>query len=126
MASKILVVDDEPFVVKIMQNRLEANGFLLDTASNGKEALEKAKSFKPDLIVLDYLMPDMTGEETCRMLKAQDDTKDIPVVIFTAVEVRELEAKCMAAGAEAIIYKPTVSDLLEQLKRILDARSTQE
>lgn len=116
---KVLFVDDEPYVLKIVKNRLASNGYEVSTASSGKEGLEKAREENPDIIVLDYSMPLMTGTETCLQLKQQEKTRKIPVVIFTARTRKGLEAECIQAGAVGIIYKPTISELLHLMNRII-------
>ena len=81
---KILVVDDEVYILHILDFSLGAEGFEVITANNGELAIEKAKQEKPDLIVLDIMMPVLDGYETCRRLKRESETKTIPVVLLTA------------------------------------------
>lgn len=103
---KILVVDDEPHVRILLKSRLEANGYAVVTAYGGTQALEKVKEEKPDLILLDIVMPDLNGYEVAQKLKADPETAAIPIIIFTASNVRELEDKCRALGVDYIIMKP--------------------
>ena len=85
MAKKILIVDDEPDLVKMLNRRLASNGYEVMTASNGAEAMARAKDEKPDLIILDVLMPQMTGYQFVQKLREQSDSiKDIPVVVISA------------------------------------------
>lgn len=82
-AKKILLVDDSNTVL-LMEKMLLANeGYALVTASNGREAVQKATAEKPDLILLDVVMPDMNGFEACKQLRARDDTRDIPIIMVT-------------------------------------------
>ena len=81
---KILVVDDEVYILHILDFSLGAEGFEVITANNGELAIEKAKQEKPNLIVLDIMMPVLDGYETCRRLKREPETKNIPVVLLTA------------------------------------------
>jgi two-component system, cell cycle response regulator len=115
---KLLFVDDEAMVVKIMSKRLQSKNYEVVTALSGQEAIDKAKSEKPNVIVLDQGMPGMSGTEACKKLKADPDTKEIPIFMFTALERFGLEEECMAAGAIGVFYKPTISDLLEKLNEL--------
>ena len=78
---KILVVDDEIYIVHILDFSLGMEGYQVLTALDGEQALEKARAERPDLIVLDIMMPKLDGYETCKILKAETDTKDIPVIL---------------------------------------------
>ncbi len=103
---KVLVVDDEPHVRILLKSRLEANGFSVATAYGGMQALEKVKEEKPDLILLDIVMPDLNGYEVAKQLKADPETAKIPIIIFTASNVRELEEQCRTLGVDYVIMKP--------------------
>ena len=84
MAKKILVADDEPYILMALTDAVEMEGYDCVTAINGKEAVEKAREELPDLILLDIMMPYKDGYEVCEELKADDQTKDIPVIMLTA------------------------------------------
>jgi two-component system alkaline phosphatase synthesis response regulator PhoP len=103
---KILVVDDEPHVRILLKSRLEANGYAVVTAYGGLQALEKVKEEKPNLILLDIVMPDLNGYEVAQKLKSDPETAAIPIIIFTASNVRELEDKCRDLGVDYVIMKP--------------------
>jgi CheY-like chemotaxis protein len=81
---KILVVDDEVYIVHILDFSLGMEGYEVLTALDGEQALEKARQEHPDLIVLDIMMPKLDGYETCKLLKADDGTKSIPVILLSA------------------------------------------
>lgn len=98
MAKKILVVDDEPDIVFLIKSRLEANGFEVDGAYNGKEGVEKAVTYQPDMILLDLMMPVMDGYEAGEKLKENPETADIPIILFTAASAEEVTQK----GADTI------------------------
>lgn len=120
MPKKILVIDDESELVKAITIRFKASGYEVISASDGEKGVDKAKSFKVDLILLDIIMPRMDGYEVCKTLKTDPKTKDIPIVIFTAAGQRDLEERCMAAGAAAVIKKPfETTDLLELVNKFL-------
>ena len=119
MEKKILFVDDEPVVVTLMKNRIGSRGFLVETAHDGASGLEKAKTWQPDLILLDIAMPGMDGYETCRRLKATKETANIPVVLFTAVQDTQLVALAEKAGAAKVVQKPFVDQVFKAISEIL-------
>lgn len=82
---KILVVDDEPEVIELVQTRLEQNNFSVISAENGQEGIEKARDESPDLILMDIIMPNISGGDAVRVLKSDEKTKDIPIIFLTAV-----------------------------------------
>lgn len=115
---KILLAEDEPDVQLIARLSLKKAGFTVVTAGNGAEALERVAAERPDVILLDWMMPDMDGFETCRRLKADPATAGIPVIFLTA-RVQEAEvARAMALGAAGWIGKPF--DALTLGQRVLD------
>jgi len=105
-SAKILVVDDTPMNVKILSYILVANQFEVLVAQDGEKALLIAESKVPHLILLDVMMPGIDGFETCRRLKAQPRTKDIPVIFITALTEKEAKVKAFEAGAVDYIIKP--------------------
>jgi DNA-binding response OmpR family regulator len=108
---KILVAEDEPDIQKVIRITLKyKGGFDVKFANNGLEVLEQVKESKPDLIILDVMMPKMDGYETCRTLKGQDETADIPIVFLTAkAQEKEIE-EGMKLGAMDYIKKPFEPD----------------
>jgi len=105
MTSKILLVDDEKDIVEFLQYNLEQEGFKVIVAYDGKEALEKI-SKKPDLIILDVMMPRMDGYETCSKIKAMDEYKNIPIIFLTAKSSEIDEVHGLNIGAVDFIQKP--------------------
>jgi two-component system alkaline phosphatase synthesis response regulator PhoP len=120
---KILVVDDEVYILHILDFSLGAEGFEVITANNGELAIEKAKQEKPDLIVLDIMMPVLDGYETCRRLKRESETKTIPVVLLTA-KGRDVDKRLgYEVGAVDYIVKPfSPNRLIERIQEILGCR----
>lgn len=103
---KILVVDDEAYIVHILEFSLGMEGYEVVTAFDGEEAIVKAEHEGPDLIVLDIMMPKLDGYETCRRLKSIDKTKDTPVILLSA-KGRSMDQKVgLDAGADEYITKP--------------------
>lgn len=120
---KILVVDDEVYILHILDFSLGAEGFEVITANNGELAIEKAKQEQPDLIVLDIMMPVLDGYETCRRLKRLPETKDIPVVLLTA-KGRDVDKRVgFEVGALDYIIKPfSPNSLIGRIQEILGCR----
>lgn len=103
---KILIIDDEPQILLISAVRLKANGYAVMTALSGKEGLEKARAELPDLVLLDYIMPEMDGAEVLAQFKKDPAMKHIPVVMFTADTKRVKAGEFLARGAIDCLYKP--------------------
>jgi two-component system cell cycle response regulator len=110
MSARILIVDDTPLNVKLLAAKLALDYYVISTAENGVQALAKVAQEKPDLILLDVMMPEMDGFETCRRLKANPDTAHIPVVIITALSDVADRVCGLAAGADDFLGKP-INDL---------------
>ena len=106
MSARILVVDDTPLNVKLLEAKLARDYYVVSTATNGKIALELIAHEKPDLILLDVMMPEMDGFETCRRIKANPETSHIPVIIITALNDVTERVKGLEAGADDFLTKP--------------------
>jgi two-component system, OmpR family, alkaline phosphatase synthesis response regulator PhoP len=121
---RILVVDDEPDFVAVVQNNLEKDGFEVDVAYNGVEGLEKVKTFSPDCIVLDVMMPEMDGYEVCRELKKDEKLCGIPIVMLTAVashvsSTRYSHYDGMSMEADDYLAKPASAEQITSSVRTL-------
>src|ERR1043165_7921360 len=115
-APSILVVDDQPINVQLLKRKLEREGIRITAAYTGLEALEFVKQEKPDLILLDVMMPDMDGIEVCQRLQSNDETRGIPVIFITARSAKESKLEGLGVGAVDYITKPI--DLDETLARV--------
>jgi adenylate cyclase len=104
--SKILIVDDEPFNVDYLEQELQDLGYETASAANGEEALRKIATEAPDLVLLDVMMPVMDGLAACRILKANEETRLIPIVIMTALDGIEDRINGIEAGADDFLTKP--------------------
>jgi len=123
MGAKILVVDDEHDVLKMLSVRLEKNGYSVITAPDGDECMEKAAEERPDLILLDVLLSGQSGFEVCKKLKENIRTKDIPVILITALIGESAQEHGLECGAEYLISKPfDPSDLLWEIEDALKKR----
>lgn len=103
---KILVVDDEPDILEILQYNLEKEGYTVRVAGNGKKGVEEAKSFLPDLILLDIMMPDQDGVETCRQIRGLSELQNVYVIFLTARAEEYSEIAAFDVGADDYIVKP--------------------
>lgn len=105
-SKKILVVEDEEDMRDLIKVRLEVEGYEVLEAGDGEEALRIVKKEKPDLIVLDLMIPKITGFEVCRMVKFDDESKKIPIIILSAMAQQRDREKAMEYGAEEYFIKP--------------------
>lgn len=123
MAKKVLLIDDERDLLDMLEFRLKAKGYEMVTALNGQEGLEKAMAEKPDVILLDVMMPGMDGFEVCRRLKEAQGTKGISVIFFTAIQIPYLSEKCAKLGAADCIVKPFESEeIIEKIEKAIGLR----
>ena len=104
--SKVLLVDDNSQIRQLLALRLEESGYDIVEAATGVESLEQARTTRPDLIVMDLAMPDGNGDEAIASLKADPLTRDIPVIVLTAMLHGPLIDRAIAAGAAEILHKP--------------------
>src|ERR1700693_2249330 len=126
-ARTILIVDDVPANLAVAVDYLEANQFHVVVAQDGEEGIERAQLVHPDLILLDVMMPGIDGFETCRRLKLDAGTRDIPVIFMTALADTSDKIAGFAAGAVDYISKPIqVEELLARIKTHLALRSAQQ
>jgi DNA-binding response OmpR family regulator len=123
--SKILIVDDEPFNVDYLEQELQDLGYETVSAGNGQEALERVATEAPDLILLDIMMPIMDGFTVCRILKDNDDTRLIPIVIMTALDGIDDRIKGIEAGADDFLTKPVNQrELVARIQTALKLKHT--
>jgi adenylate cyclase len=119
-AAKILVVDDTPKNVKLLADILTARGYNVVTAASGAEALSQVEAERPDLVLLDVVMPEMSGYEVCRKLRSNPATQLLPVVMVTALDPGEERVKGIEAGADDFLTKPiNQAELLARVKSLI-------
>jgi DNA-binding response OmpR family regulator len=117
MAANILVVDDTPEILALVETRLRRRGFDVRTAADGDAALEAARARTPDLIVLDIMMPKRSGWEVARALRRDPETKNVKIVVLTAIGHQVNQLTSPIYGADAFLDKPFD---FEDLERIID------
>ncbi len=122
MGKRVLIADDEPNIVASLEFLMEQAGFEVMLAANGQEALELVASFRPDLVLLDVMMPVKNGYEVCQSLKSDPATRGVKVVMLSA-KGRDVEvAKGLELGADAYVTKPfSTRDLVAQIRDMLGA-----
>ena len=127
MPNKILIVDDEPFNLDLLEQELTDQGYVIERANDGAEALQKVPSFLPDLILLDYMMPKMNGIEVVKQLKQDERYKGIQVILLTAKASQEDKVKGLDAGADDYVVKPFDSfELLARVRSMMRIKQMQD
>jgi len=125
MAHRILIVDDEKDIRELLSFQLQQHGFIAETANNGEEALEKIEEKAPDLIILDLMMPKMDGAEVCRVLKREEKTRRIPIIMLTAKSEEIDRVVGFELGADDYVAKPfSPRELALRVKAILKRVTT--
>jgi len=118
---RILVADDEIYILHILEFSLNLEGYEVISATGGEEALAKALQERPDLVVLDVLMPQMDGHDVCRRLKADERTRNIPVIFLSARDTAADQEVGLRLGANAYITKPfSPQRLIDTIQGLLD------
>lgn len=119
--AQILIVDDSPTEAHVLKGILEKNGFEVETAENGTEGIERAKELKPDLILMDVVMPGLNGFQATRQLTKGSETSGIPVIIVTTKDQETDRVWGMRQGAKDFISKPvTEKILMEKISAVLE------
>jgi two-component system phosphate regulon response regulator PhoB len=118
--NRILIVDDEPDLVRLLDYNLRQAGYETATASTGESALAAARARRPDLVVLDLMLPDLSGTEVCRQLKREPGLKDVPILMLTAKSEEVDRVVGFELGADDYVTKPfSVRELILRVKAIL-------
>jgi len=118
--TRILVADDDPSILRLLQLNFELEGYEVHTASDGEEALAKARASSPDIVVLDVMMPGMDGWEVCRRMKEDETMREVPVILLTALGQESERRRGLAVGASEYVMKPFDPDqLVQMVKRTL-------
>ena len=119
-AKRVLICDDDPVILRLIQVNLELEGYEVLVAHHGEEAIEVAQAERPDLIILDIMMPKLDGYQTCKRLKADESTEAIPVVFLSAKAQQSDIEKGKAYGVAEYLTKPfDPNDLVDLVERLL-------
>lgn len=120
---RVLVVEDDPETRQFYSGALARDGFDVDEAHNGNQALEKALEVAPDLILTDIAVPGMDGIELCRRLRADARTRSVPVLAITGYDDRQYPDRARIAGADHVLTKPCDADVIvREARRLIDAQ----
>jgi two-component system, OmpR family, alkaline phosphatase synthesis response regulator PhoP len=119
MAKKVLVVDDEPSIIKMVESRLKAGGYEVVTATGGEEALRKCRFFKPDVVVLDVMMPDKSGDAVAEEMSEDFSLRHIPIIFLTAIVTKGETPKDTIGGCYFLAKPFKGKELLDMLQRVL-------
>jgi len=120
MAKTVLIVEDNELNMKLFRDLLEAHGYQTSGTSNGFEALDLVRKLRPDLILMDIQLPEVSGLEVTKWIKEDDDLRSIPIIAVTAFAMKGDEEKIREGGCEAYIAKPiSVANFLETVERFL-------
>lgn len=119
---RIILVDDEASIIKVLTVRLEKAGYEVIPVMDGKEALDSIRKERPDLVILDLMLPTLDGYKVCRLLKFDERYKHIPIFVLSARVEEDAKKRSMEAGADEYISKPLKTDeLLDKIKKYLEA-----
>ncbi len=117
MTKVILIVEDEPKNLTLLRDLLQVSGYSTIEATDGEKGVELAKASKPDLILMDIMMPNMDGLEATRILKADATTSNIPILALTSYAMKEDEDRILKAGCDGYLAKPI--DIQELVKKVV-------
>ncbi|MFB3120907.1 MAG: response regulator [Candidatus Binatia bacterium] len=118
---KALIVEDHPDLLEVLTLQLEKMGFAVVSANTGMEGVTKAVEEKPQLILMDIMMPGMDGREATRRIRSNQETKEIPILVITALTMESQLRECIKAGCNDYIVKPfTPEKLLKKIQTVLD------
>src|SRR5689334_10683517 len=106
MKNKIAVIDDDAHILKVISQTLESMGYLVETAGEGKEAVRLLSRMKPDLVVLDWNLPDINGLEICRFLRSRPETAKVPILMLTVFSETKQKVSAFDSGADDYLTKP--------------------
>jgi len=113
----VLVVEDDPAQLEVLVYNLGAEGYIVESADNGDEALLKIRELEPDLVVLDWMLPNVSGIEICRQLKSKADTRAIPVIMLSARSEEDDRVRGLEIGADDYVVKPySIAELLARIR----------
>ena len=121
IAKRVLIVEDNELNMKLFRDLLEAHGYQTFQSPDGQDALEKARSVRPDLVLMDIQLPVISGLDVAKAMKADDDLKGIPIIAVTAFAMKGDEEKIRQGGCEAYLSKPiSLTSFLETVERYLN------
>ena len=120
MNGKIFIIEDEPSIIQLVQHNLEKNGFIVLSSVNGNDGLRELKKFQPDLLLLDWMLPDLSGIDICKNIRKDNSFKDLPIIMLTAKGEEEDKIKGLDSGIDDYLTKPfSFNELMARIKAVL-------
>ena len=120
MNGKIFIIEDETSIIKLVQHNLEKEGFIVSSSENGNEGLKQLKKFEPNLLLLDWMLPDLSGIEICKHIRKDNKFKTLPIIMLTAKGEEEDKIKGLESGVDDYLTKPfSYKELLARIKAVL-------
>ena len=120
MNGKIFIIEDETSIIQLVQHNLEKEGFIISSAINGDEGWKELKKFKPNLLLLDWMLPDLSGIEICKNIRKDINFKNLPIIMLTAKGEEEDKIKGLESGVDDYLTKPfSFNELLARIKAVL-------
>ena len=120
MNGKIFIIEDEPSIIQLVQHNLEKEGFIVSSSENGNEGLKQLKKFEPNLLLLDWMLPDLSGIEICKNIRKDNKFKSLPIIMLTAKGEEEDKIKGLDSGVDDYLTKPfSFNELLSRIKAVL-------
>ena len=120
MNGRIFIIEDEPSIIQLVQHNLEKNGFIVSSTLNGNDGLKELKKFQPDLLLLDWMLPDLSGIEICKSIRKDNSFKSLPVIMLTAKGEEEDKIKGLDSGVDDYLTKPfSFNELMARIKAVL-------
>ena len=120
MNGRIFIIEDEPSIIQLIQHNLEKNGFIVSSSLNGNDGLKELKKFQPDLLLLDWMLPDLSGIEICKSIRKDNSFKNLPIIMLTAKGEEEDKIKGLDSGVDDYLTKPfSFNELKSRIKAVL-------
>ena len=120
MSDKIFIIEDEPSIIQLVQHNLEKEGFIVSSSINGNNGLKELKKFEPNLLLLDWMLPDLSGIEICKNIRKDMKLKSLPIIMLTAKGEEEDKIKGLDSGVDDYLTKPfSFNELLARIKAVL-------
>ena len=120
MKGKIFIIEDETSIIQLVQHNLEKEGFVVSSSTNGNDGLKELKKFEPNLLLLDWMLPDLSGIDVCKSLRRDKNLKNLPIIMLTAKGEEEDKVKGLESGVDDYITKPFgFNELMARIKALL-------
>ena len=120
MNGRIFIIEDEPSIIQLIKHNLEKNGFIVSSSLNGNDGLKELKKFQPDLLLLDWMLPDLSGIEICKSIRKDNSFKSLPIIMLTAKGEEEDKIKGLDSGVDDYLTKPfSFNELKSRIKAVL-------